>query len=355
VDDAAVKHARILVVDDQPANIALLERLLQVSDYTNVVSTTDSSQVVPMCAEAEPDIVLLDLQMPPPDGFEIMSMLAPWTHGSARLPILVLTADGNLETKRRALSAGASDFLNKPFDLSEVALRVRNLLITRLLQRQLRDQNRLLEQRVRARTRDLEEARHEIIDRLAVAAEYRDDTTGEHTQRVGRVSALLASELDLPAETVELIRRAAPLHDVGKLGISDAILLKQGVLTPVEFEVMKLHVSVGAEILGRSRSRLLQLSEEIALTHHERWDGSGYPAGLKGEAIPMSGRIVAVADVFDALINKRPYKDAWPPDQALAEIRKQSGLHFDPQIVEAFDSVGLDVILQRPQALHLVA
>jgi putative two-component system response regulator len=356
VDDASVKQARILIVDDQPANIAVLERLLDVSDFTNVVSTTDSSQVVSICAQDEPDIVLLDLQMPPPDGFEVMRMLEPWTRGSTRLPILVLTADTNPETKRRALSLGANDFLSKPFDLSEVVLRVRNLLLTRLLQQELRDQNRLLEQRVRERTRDLEEARLEIIERLALAGEYRDDATGEHTQRVGRVSALIAAELGLDEETVELIRRAAPLHDVGKLGISDMILLKPGKLTPVEFEVMKLHVSIGSEVLGRSRSRLLQLSEEIARTHHERWDGSGYPAGLKGETIPLSGRIVAVADVFDAIIHKRPYKDASPPEQALAEITNLSGVHFDPQVVEAFTSLGLDVLVpRRAKTFELVA
>ena len=355
MDDDAVKRARILIVDDQDANVLVLERLLDVSDFTNVVSTTDSSRVVSICLEEQPDIILLDLQMPAPDGFEVMGMLSPWIGGSTRLPILVLTADTSPEAKRRALSMGASDFLSKPFDLSEVVLRVRNLLFTRLLQLQLRDQNRLLEQRVRERTRDLDEARLEIIDRLALAAEYRDDATGEHTQRVGRLAALVAAELGLPEETVERIRRAAPLHDVGKLGISDAILLKHGRLTPMEFEVMKLHVCIGGEILGRSRFRLLQLSEEIALTHHERWDGSGYPAGLRGEEIPISGRIAALADVFDALINERPYKDAWPREEAVAEIRRLRGVHFDPQVVDAFLSIDLDVVMQRPAGLHLVA
>lgn len=353
MQEVAVKEARLLIVDDQEANIALLERLLDVAGYTNVVSTTDSSQVVAMCAEAEPDLVLLDLQMPHPDGFEVMSQLAPWIRGTTRLPILVLTADCERETKERALSVGASDFLNKPFDFTEVVLRIKNLLTTRLLQVELRGQNKTLEKRVRARTRDLEEARFEIVDRLAMAAEYRDDTTGEHTARVGQAAALVARELDLDDEFAELIRRAAPLHDVGKLGISDAILLKQGSLTPVEFEVMKIHAQIGGEILGRSRSRLLQLAEEIALTHHERWDGSGYPTGLKGDAIPISGRIVAIVDVFDVLTHHRPYKDAWPVEDALAEIYAVSGRHFDPQIVSAFTALDPAALLgsTRPVAL----
>ena len=208
---------------------------------------------------------------------------------------------------------------------------------------------------MRERTQDLEEARLELIERLALAAEYRDDATGEHTQRVGRVTGLIAAELGLPHETVELIRLAARLHDVGKLGLSDVILLKQGALTPVEFEVMKLHVTIGADILGRSRSRLLQLSEEIALTHHERWDGTGYPSGLKGEEIPIGGRIVAVADVFDAMTHHRPYKNPVSPEGALAEIRRAAGRQFDPRVVDAFVSLDLDVILETAPALDLVA
>jgi putative two-component system response regulator len=335
VDETAVEKAPILIVDDSEANLRLLETLLGVSRFTNVVTTTESSDAVALCGEVEPDLLVLDLQMPPPDGFEVMAMLAPWIHGSPRLPVLVITGDNERETKERALSAGASDFLNKPFDPSEVVLRVRNLVLTRLLQVELHEQNRQLEQRVRERTRDLEEARAELVDRLALAAEYRDDATGEHPQRVGRVAALIARELGLPDDTVDLIRRAAPLHDVGNLGIPDSILLKQESLTPVEFEAMKLHVAIGSEILGRSRSRLLQMSEEIARTHHERWDGSGYPAGLRGEAIPITGRIVAVADAFDRLTHKRPYRGGRSQEEAAAELRQASGREFDPQVVEA--------------------
>lgn len=340
MEASALKQSRILVVDDQPQNVMLLERLLGVSEYTSVRSTSDSGQVLTLCAELEPDIVLLDLQMPHPDGFEIMRQLEPWTQGPTRLPILVLTADGTRETKTRALSVGASDFLTKPFDTTEVLLRVANLLTTRLLQLELRDQNVLLEQRVRDRTQtlrerthELEEARLEILDRLARAAEYRDDATGEHARRVGRLAALLAERAGLPRETVELIERAAPLHDVGKVAVSDLILLKRGKLTPDEFGAMKAHTLVGGELLGRSVSPLLRMSEEIALTHHEWWDGSGYPSGLSREQIPISGRIVALADVYDALTHVRPYKEAWSPERALAEIERLSGRQFDPQLV----------------------
>lgn len=353
MDEQAIRQARILIVDDQEANIMLLDQLLAVSSFVNVATTTDSSKAVALCAELRPDLVLLDLQMPHPDGFEVLSQLAPWLEGSTRLPVLVLTADATPETKRRALSAGATDFLSKPFDTTEVVLRIRNLLLTRLLQLELRDQNKLLEQRVRERTLDLEEARIEILERLAFAAEYRDDATGQHAQRIGWLAALAARQLGLPDETIALIRRAAPLHDVGKLGLSDAVLLKQGRLSPEEMEAMKLHTGIGAEILGRSRSPLLRLSEEIARTHHERWDGSGYPDGLKGEEIPIAGRIVAVADTFDALTQRRA--DPVLPEQALAEIRRLSGRHFDPRVAEAFVSLGTELLAKPLDYVDLVA
>lgn len=337
--DREVSQGRILIVDDEEQNVLLLERLLAISGFTNVLSTTNSSQVVTICVADEPDLLLLDLQMPHPNGFEVMRQLEPWTRRATRMPILVLTADSTRDTRTRALSSGASDFLNKPFDTTEVVLRVKNLLLTRVLSLELRDQNLLLERRVRERTRALEEARLEVVDRLALAAEYRDDSTGEHAKRVGRLAGLLAEELDLPQETVELVRLAAPLHDMGKIAVSDSILAKSGTLTSDELEAMKVHTTVGGEILGRSRSDLLRMSEDIALTHHEWWDGSGYPAGLKGEQIPVAGRIVAVADMFDTLTRSRPWKSPWPLDRALAEIERLRGRQFDPQVVDAFLAV----------------
>jgi putative two-component system response regulator len=333
--DTTLTTAKILIVDDQSSNVLLLESILQEEDYTTYRGITDSRQVLPVFLEYRPDLILLDLQMPYLDGFEVMNQLRARVPLGIFLPILVLTADITPETKRKALDEGATDFLTKPFDQTEVVLRIRNLLRTRVLHLQLHDQNHLLEQKVRERTIELEETQIEILERLALAAEYRDDDTGEHTKRVGQMSAQIAQALGLSNAEVELIRRAAPLHDVGKIAIPDSILLKPGKLTPEEFELMKTHTTVGAKMLSGGRFPLLQRAEEIALTHHERWDGTGY-AGLKGESIPSAGRIVAVADVFDALTSARPYKEAWPRAKAIEEVQRQSGRQFDQSVVEAF-------------------
>jgi putative two-component system response regulator len=333
-----LSDARILVVDDEPANVLLLERLLSRWGYENVVSTTDSSQVLPLAEREPPSLILLDLAMPAPDGFDVMAQLAelPAAQG---IPVVVLTADISAATRERALSGGASDFVTKPFDEAEVRLRVRNLLRTRSLQIELEHHNELLEQRVRERTQDLEYARRETLSRLALAGEYRDDETHEHAQRVGHTAAVLGAELGLPDDEVDLIRRSAPLHDIGKVGVPDAILLKPGRLTADEFERIKGHTLIGGRILAHSVSTVLQAGEVIARTHHERWDGGGYPAGLAGEAIPLHGRLVALADVFDALTHERPYKPAWPLERAVEEIRREAGHQLDPDLVRTFESL----------------
>lgn len=345
MDQPAVKSARVLIVDDEPSNVRFLERLLEVSDIPDVVSTTDSSDVVDLCVEREPDLIVLDLNMPAPDGFEVMGMLSPWIHGSPRLPVLVATADVSPETKRRALSAGASDFLTKPLDPSEVVTRIENLLAVRLLHAELRRQNKALEERVGERTSELEQANVELLEPLAFAAEYRDEDPHEHTLRVGRTSALLARQLELPDHVVAVMDRAARLHDVGKIGLSDSVLLNTGRYTPEDFELMKTHVVIGAEILKRGRSLLLRTAADIARTHHERWDGSGYLEGLHGEEIPVAARIVAVADTFDALTRRRPYRDAMPLPDAVAEIRGLAGRDFDPRVVGAFESLDHPVLV----------
>jgi putative nucleotidyltransferase with HDIG domain len=350
--------SRILIVDDQAPNVMLLERLLANCGFTNVVSTTDSAKVVAMCAREQPDIVLLDLQMPAPDGFEVMRGLADTVDG-LRQPVLVLTADASIETKQRALSSGASDFVNKPFDATEVFLRIRNLLTTRLLQKELQRQNASLEMRVSERTQELERARLEILQRLALAAEFRDDATYEHTKRVAGTSAALAGQLGLAEWDVELMSLAAHLHDIGKLGVPDAVLLKPGALAEAEIELMRTHTTVGAAILSGSTSDVLQLAEQIALTHHEWWDGSGYPNGLEGDAIPQCGRIVALADVFDALTHARPYKQAWPVDRAVAEVHRLRERQFDPAVVDAFDALNANELAgeaeQAPDTLETAA
>ena len=339
MDQPEVKSARIMIVDDEPGNVRLMEKVLEVSDFTNVVSTTDSSAVVALCAETEPDLIILDLHMPEPNGFELMGMLSPWMRGPTRLPILVATADPNPQANRQAMAAGARDFITKPFDPTELLARVNNLLEVRLLHFELRRQNKALEGRVQKQLSDLDEVGLELLEPLAFAAEFRDEDARDHTLRVGRTSTLLAAELALPDEARELIGRAARLHDVGKIGLSDTILLKRGRYTAEEYELMKSHTLIGAEILGRGRSQLLRMGAEIALTHHERWDGSGYPEGLRGEQIPMPGRIAALADTFDALTHVRLYREAKPLGEAVDEIRALSGRDFDPRVVRAFEAL----------------
>ncbi len=338
-----VRQAHIYLLDDEMANVVLLQRMLQSAGYTNLSSSTDSQQGMRECIENPPDLLMLDLMMPHLNGYAVMETLrAAWGTDNA-IPILVLTADASREACRRALSLGASDFVNKPIDMMEMRLRTRNLLNSRLLDQQLRAANAQLEARVVERTRDLErinldlqEAQTEALEKLAQAAEFRDDDTGDHIRRVGNCAELLALKLGLPSHHASLIGRAAPLHDIGKIAIPDSILLKPGKLTDEEFDIMKTHALMGAALLSHSRSPLMQHAEVIARTHHERWNGSGYPAHLEGEDIPIEGRIAAVIDVFDALTHERPYKAAWPVKDALAEIKKCADSHFDPRVVEAF-------------------
>jgi putative two-component system response regulator len=294
--------------------------------------------VLPLVAQRVPDLVLLDLHMPAPDGFDVLDQLQPWISEGA-LSVIVLTADTVRETRQKALISGARDFIVKPLDTMEVLLRIKNQLETRLLQVQLRRQALSLEQQVYEQHEDLDDARLEMLQRLARASEYRDDNTGDHTQRVGRTSAYVAAALELADEDVTIIRHAAKLHDVGKIAVPDSVLLKPGALDEHELELMKTHVRAGADMLANSRSPLLQVAEKVALTHHEWWDGTGYLSGLHGDEIPLPGRIVAIADVFDALTHDRPYKRAVPLEVALEEIRSLSGSQFDPRVVEAFETL----------------
>ena len=327
-------RARILIVDDEATNVALLRRLLERAGFTRVVTTCDPREAKDLYVEFRPDLIVLDLHMPHLDGLAVMEQLNQIAEATY-LPILILTGDLSPEARREALSRGAKDFLQKPFGVDEVLLRIGTLLETRFLYLQIQTQNQMLEAKVRERTRELEAAQIEIIERLAKAAEFRDDNTGQHTERVGQMAALIAKHMGLPDAQVSLIRRAAPLHDVGKIGIPDTILLKLGKLSGDEFDIVKTHTTIGARILSGSRFPILRLAEEIAFSHHERWDGNGY-AGMSGDKIPLPGRIVAVADVFDALTQQRPYKAAWPVAEAMGEIDRQRGRQFDPSLVDAF-------------------
>ena len=314
--------------------------MLMNEGYTNVLTCADSAEALRSCLAKPPDVMLLDIRMPGIDGFEVFARLRPVTADNW-MPVIVLTGESGRKAKRRALAAGAHDYITKPFDREEAMLRIRNVLQTHFLRQGLAAANRELEFVVEERTTELGEARLEILERLAAAGEYRDDATGEHASRVGYRSAQLARTLRRPEREIELLRHAATLHDIGKVGIPDEILLKPGELDEGEYAEMQHHAALGAELLAGSESPLLQMAEEVALTHHERWDGRGYPNGLAGEEIPWSGRIVALADVFDALTHDRPYRPAWALDKAISKIESERGRHFDPRVVDAFaDTIG---------------
>ena len=357
-----LSRARVLLVDDQPANLKYLRHVLETEGYGELIAYEDSVEALDCFEEINPDVVIVDLWMGRLDGFDFIAQVLERLPPSTYLPILVATGDHTPEARRRALSAGARDFLTKPLSPAEVRLRVRNLLETRFLHEQMREHNATLEERVAERTLELEDARLEILYRLARAAEFRDDQSGQHTLRVGRIAGRLAQVLGLAEDEQQLIARAAPLHDIGKIGIPDTVLLKQDRLDTAERTVIESHTTIGADILSGSRFALLQLAEEIALSHHERWDGAGYPNGLAQERIPISGRITAVADVFDALTHERPYKKAWTVKDALREIEASAGSHFDPAVVEALLRIAPELrvleastaALETPPPRHIV-
>ncbi len=340
---------RILVVDDQPANVILLESILQGSAVGEVWATTDPREVEQLMRGFQPDLLLLDLQMPHLDGFEVLRQLPAFIRPGEFFPVLVLTADVTPTTRNRALGAGAHDFVSKPFDAIEVVLRCRNLLATRRLHLELAEYGRELETRVRERTSELEASRVELLEKLALAGDIRDDITGKHARRVGQLSAAIASRMGLNNRDIDLVREAAPLHDLGKIGISDEILHKPGRLTPEEFSEIKRHTAVGAELLSGSRFEVMNVAEDIARNHHERWDGKGYN-GFAGNQISIYSQIVGVADVFDALANARPYKRAWPITDSVSEVKRLRGSHFSPEVVDAFLSLelGIETGLDNP-------
>jgi putative two-component system response regulator len=326
--------AHILVIDDEEVNRTLISSMLQHAGYQSVAVLADPTDLERQLAAQPPDLVILDLHMPERDGFSVLDALRSRII-EEHLPVLVVSGDFSGDARNRALLMGARDVVPKPFDLTDLTLRVGNQLEMRILHQDLRKQNRALVEAISGSTQELEDTRIEMIERLAVAAEYRDDDTSHHTARVGEISEKLARALGLDDDAAQLMSRAAALHDVGKIGIPDALLFKSAPLTSREMDIMRTHTTIGAHILGGSADRLLQLAEVIAMSHHERWDGCGYPHGLKGEEIPLTGRIVAVADAFDALTNDRPYRPARPLNEALAVIEENRGTQFDSTVVDA--------------------
>ncbi len=350
-------HARVMIVDDEPLNTAVVRKYMELEGYTNFITTHDATSARGLIERENPDIILLDIMMPNVSGLDILKELRS-TSASLQTPVIILTASTDQETKQRALDLGATDFLTKPVDPSDLLPRVRNALLIKEQNDQLKDYAATLERRVDERTHELARTRLEIIHCLARAAEYRDNETGYHVIRVGRYVGIIARALSLDEARAQIMEHAAPLHDVGKIGVPDSILLKPGRLTPDEFGIMKTHsglgkrvfecisddewnifrhhADIGAKILGGTQSELLTMAARIAITHHERWDGTGYPLALEGINIPLEGRITAVADVFDALSSERPYKPAFPLKKCLDIMEEGRGTHFDPDVLDAF-------------------
>ncbi|MBE9525916.1 MAG: response regulator [Proteobacteria bacterium] len=336
IKDLNKYSAKILIIDDESMNLDILNEIFEMAGYTNILTTNDPYHGVELYEKSSPSIVLLDINMPGMNGFDVLLKFKQLNY-ELPPPVIVLTAQSDNETCLKALSGGAKDFVIKPFNNNEILTRVNNLLDMHLAFKEIQNYSQTLEQTVQEKTQKLRDTQKEIIDRLGYAAEYRDTETAKHTQRVGEFSRLLAISMSYSEQEAEIILNAAPMHDLGKIGIPDSILLKEGRLDGDEWEVMKTHAEVGGDILKEAESDILKCARIIALTHHEKWDGSGYPLGLSGDEIPIEGQIVAIVDVFDALTSIRPYKEAWSIEATATLINNEKGKHFSPEIVTAFN------------------
>ena len=326
---------KIVIVDDTPLNLLLMVKLVDRLPGVESHGFESPQEALTWCAHTEPDLIIVDYMMPDIDGLEFIRRVRA-SHKHEDVPILMVTANNERGVRYEALECGANDFLTKPIDAHEFEPRVRNMLKLRDAHLATRQRAETLSVAVRKATAAILDRERETITRLARAAEFRDPETGAHIQRMSHYSAMIARRMGLGTELADALLLAAPMHDVGKLGIPDTILLKPGRLTVEEFEVMKRHPLIGHDILKDSSSEVLRLGARIALSHHEKFDGTGYPHGIVGEKIPLEGRIVAVADVFDALTSSRPYKPAWPFARAIALLREGRGSHFDARCIDAF-------------------
>lgn len=325
----------VLIIDDTEINLILFGALIKKLDNCQSHSFASPLDGLAWAATHTPDLVIVDYMMPDIDGLEFIQRFRALPN-CVDVPILMITANDQKQVRYRALDSGANDFLAKPVDKVEFLARAKNMLSLSSARRKLADHAEWLSSEVRKATEVILQRERDTVFRLCKAAEFRDPETGAHILRMAHYSQLIAKKLGLPPDEQELLLEAAPMHDIGKVGITDNILLKPGRLDAAEFEIMKQHAAFGYELLKNSNSRVLQAGAEIALGHHEKYDGSGYPQGLKGEAIPIFSRIVAVADVFDALTSERPYKKAWSLEQAVDFLNAGSGTHFDPRCVQAF-------------------
>lgn len=339
---------KVLIVDDNATNLTLFRHLLKKLDDIHSECFENPVEAIEWCKRNEPDLVLLDYMMPMMNGLEFIQQFRA-IDGYKDIPLIMVTADTESNVRQRALEMGAHDFLNKPIDKMELLARVKNLLMLRETQLALTDRAAWLAIEIKKATADLRAREKEMVIRLSRAAEHRDPETGQHLLRMANYSRLIARELGLSEAEQELILEAAPMHDIGKVATPDAILLKQGKLTEDEFSIMKQHAAIGYSILSGSDSLLIRTAATMALSHHEKFDGSGYPRNLKGEEIPLFGRIVAVADVFDALTSSRPYKKAWKLEDAAQFLKDQSERHFDPKCVCAFLNVWEEVLTIHTQ------
>jgi len=325
----------VLIIDDSDINLTLIKALVLKLGECSPVLFDNPLAALDWCRENVPDLVIVDYMMPDMDGLKFISAFRA-LHGRNEIPVLMVTANDQKDVRYDALLGGANDFLTKPIDRVEFSARARNMLSLRQGQKFLADRADHLAEMVEIRTQEIRDRERELIFRISRAAEFRDPETGAHIQRMAHYSQVIAAGYGLDAQAQKLILEAAPMHDVGKIGIPDYILLKPGKLTPEEFEVMKGHARLGYELLKDSASEIIQAGAQVAISHHEKYDGTGYPHGLKGHQIPAFGRIVAVADVFDALTSERPYKKAWQLDEACKFLEEGRGKHFDPLCVEAF-------------------
>jgi putative two-component system response regulator len=328
-----LSNSIVLLVDDTKTNIDVLVQALR--GYHRLGVALNGADALSFAREKTPDLILLDIMMPGMDGFEVCQALKADT-ATRDIPVIFITAMDDLRHKTRGFEFGAVDYITKPFDVTEVRARVKTHLTLKHAQEILKDQNTILERMVAEQTLELKMTQIEIIDRLGMAAEFRDTDTGLHIKRMSKFCRLMGKQMGMPSERYDTLDLASTMHDVGKIGISDTILLKPGRLSDEEWVAMRTHSAIGAKLLSGSNSPLLNVAREIADTHHERWDGSGYHRGLKGEEIPLFGRITCLCDVFDALISVRPYKEAWTFENAIAEIQAGSGTFFDPELVELF-------------------